>query len=442
MGENQAMIPRYTRPEMGRIWSDEARYQRWLDVELAALDAWEEIGRIPSGTAAACRMSARVDAARIAELDAQVSHETAAFVSQVQETTGDEGRFIHYGLTSYDVVDTAQGLALRAACDVLDFGLHSLVAVLKRSALSHRDTLCMGRSHGIHAEPTTFGAKLAGHAFEFARHCERLHFVRRQVAVGTISGPVGTYASVPPSVEAHVLGALGLAPEPAPTQIVNRDRHAEYLSLLALIGASIDRLATEIRHLARTEVREVEEPFEQGAQKGSSSMPHKRNPWRCERLGGLARLLRGYASAGLESVTTWHERDIAQSSVERVALPDASCVCDFAIAEMTDIIERLVVYPDRMRQNLDASHGLVFSQHVLLALIDAGMSRDDAYRIVQGAAMRAWDENRSYLEVLKEDTEASEFLSAPRLDEIFDVGRFLENLGVVFDRLSAMQDAP
>ncbi len=432
------MIPRYTRPEMGRRWSDQARYQRWLDVELAALDAWEAIGRIPVGTAAACRLSARVNAERSGELDAQVQHETAAFVSQVQETCGDEGRFIHYGLTSYDVVDTAQGIALRDACDLLDAGLHGLVAVLKRMALEHRDTVCMGRSHGIHAEPTTFGAKLAGNAFEFARHVERLHFVRQQVAVGTISGPVGTYASVPPEVEAHVLAAVGLAPEPAPTQIVNRDRHAEYLSLLALVGASIERLATEIRHLARTEVREVEEPFEAGAQKGSSSMPHKRNPWRSERLAGLARLLRGYAQAGLESVTTWHDRDIAQSSVERVALVDASCVCDFAVAEITDITDRLVVYPDRMRRNMDASRGLYFSQHVLLALIEAGLRRDDAYRIVQGAAMRAWDEDRPYLEVLKEDSEASEFLPGPQLDAIFDERRFLENIAVVFDRLEAL----
>jgi adenylosuccinate lyase len=424
---------------VGRLWSDQARYERWLEVELAALDAWESAGRIPIGTAAACRATARVDAARIAELDEQVQHETAAFVSQVQETCGDEGRFIHYGLTSYDVVDTAQGIAMREACDLLDGGLHTLVAVLKHTALEHRDTLCMGRSHGIHAEPTTFGAKIAGHAFEFARHTERLHFVRQQVAVGTISGPVGTYASVPPEVEAQVLAAVGLAPEPAPTQIVNRDRHAEYLSLLALIGASIERLATEIRHLARTEVREVEEPFEAGAQKGSSSMPHKRNPWRSERLAGFARLLRGYAQTGLESVTTWHERDIAQSSVERVALVDASCLCDFGLAEITDIVGRLVVYPERMLQNMEASRGLYFSQHVLLALIESGLARDDAYRIVQAAAMRAWDDSRPYLEVLKEDSEASEFLPGPRLDAIFDDRLFLENLGVVFERLEALE---
>jgi adenylosuccinate lyase len=367
-----------------------------------------------------------------------VSHETAAFVSQVQETCGDEGRYIHYGLTSYDVVDTAQGLAMREACDVIDGDLHAIVAALKGRALEHRDTICMGRSHGIHAEPTSFGAKLAGFAFEFARHAERMHSVRRQVAVGTVSGPVGSYASVPPSVEAHVLAAVGLAPEPAPTQITNRDRHAEYLNTLALIGASIERLSTEIRHLARTEVREAEEPFEEGAQKGSSSMPHKRNPWRSERLAGLSRLLRGYAVAGLESVMTWHERDIAQSSVERVALVDASCVCDFALAEITEIVDRLVVYPDRMRANMEASHGLVFSQHVLLALIDAGLSRDDAYRIVQSAAMRAWEEERSYLEILKEDKQASEALPGPRLDEIFDEGRFLANIGVVFDRLQAL----
>jgi adenylosuccinate lyase len=430
------MIPRYTRDEMGSLWSDEARYQRWLDVELAALDAWESIGKVPAGTAEACRRDARVDAVRIAELDAQVSHETAAFVSQVQETCSDEGRYIHYGLTSYDVVDTAQGIAMREALQLVDNQLHALIAALKRRALEHRDTICMGRSHGIHAEPTTFGAKLAGYAFEFLRHNARLHPTQYRVASGTMSGPVGSYASVPPEVEAKALEALGLVPEPAPTQIVNRDRHAEYLVLLAEIGASIERLAIEIRHLARTEVREAEEPFEQGLQKGSSSMPHKRNPWRCERLSGLARLLRGYAQAGLESVQTWHERDIAQSSVERVALPDASCVCDFALAEITEIVDGLVVYPDRMRKNMEASHGLVFSQTLLLALIDAGMSRDEAYRIVQESAMRSWDEDRSYLEVLKENSRVTE---AVDLDEIFDERRFLANIGVVFERLEALE---
>jgi adenylosuccinate lyase len=430
------VIPRYTRPEMGRLWSDDARFERWLDVELAALEAWEALGRVPDGTAAACRSSARTDAARIAELDAQVSHETAAFVSQVQETCGPEGRYIHYGLTSYDVVDTAQGIAMRDALDLLDGQLHVLIGALKRTALEHRNTICMGRSHGIHAEPTTFGAKLAGYVWEFVRHNARLHAVHARVSVGTISGPVGTYASVPPEVEERTLTALGLAPEPAPTQIVNRDRHAEYLSFLALLGASIERLAIEIRHLARTEVREVEEPFEQGAQKGSSSMPHKRNPWRSERLSGLARLLRGYAQSGLESVQTWHERDIAQSSVERVALADASCVADFALAEITEIVEGLVVYPERMRTNMELSHGLYFSQPLLLALIDAGLSRDEAYRIVQGAAMRAWDESRPYIEVLKEDGRVTELVD---LDGLFDERLFVENLGVVFERLEALE---
>ncbi len=430
------MIPRYTRPQMGRLWSDEARYERWLAVELAALEAWEKVGNVPLGTAAACRATARTDAARIAELDAQVSHETAAFVSQVQETCGPEGRYIHYGLTSYDVVDTAQGIAMREALQLIDDQLHVLIRVLKSRALEHRDTLCMGRSHGIHAEPTTFGAKLAGYVWEFVRHNARLHAVQHRVAVGTVSGPVGTYASVPPSVEADTLEVLGLAPEPAPTQIVNRDRHAEYLSFLALLGASIERLAIEIRHLARTEVREAEEPFEQGAQKGSSSMPHKRNPWRSERLSGLARLLRGYAQSGLESVQTWHERDIAQSSVERVALTDASCVADFALAEITQIVEGLVVYPDRMRANMDASHGLYFSQPLLLALIDAGMSRDEAYRIVQGAAMRAWDESRPYIELLKEDGRVTDVVD---LDGLFDERRFTERLGVIFERLESLE---
>lgn len=430
------MIPRYTRPEMGALWSDQARYERWLAVELAALDAWETEGQIPKGTAAACRRDAKVDAARIAELDAQVQHETAAFVSQVQETCGEEGRYIHYGLTSYDVVDTAQGIAMRDALQLIDDQLHALIASLKTQALTYRDTICMGRTHGIHGEPITFGAKLAGYVFEFVRHNARLHAVQQRVAVGTMSGPVGSYASVPPTVEEHAMAELGLAFEPAPTQITNRDRHGEYLSFLALLGSSIERLAIEIRHLARTEVREVEEPFERGAQKGSSSMPHKRNPWRSERLSGLARLLRGYASAGLESVQTWHERDIAQSSVERVALPDASCIADFALAEISDIVDRLVVYPDRMRANLDLSYGLYFSQHVLLALIDAGLSRDEAYRIVQEAAMRSWDEARSYLEVLKENSRVTETID---LDAVFDERTFTKNLDVVFERLQTVE---
>jgi len=429
------MIPRYTREEMGRLWSDQARFERWLAVELAALEAWEAVGAIPHGTADACRRDARVDVDRIAELDKQVSHETAAFVSQVQETCGVQGRFVHYGLTSYDVVDTAQGMAMRDALGLIDDGLVSLVAVLKRRALEHRDTMCMGRSHGIHAEPTTFGAKLAGYAFEFARHHERLLPVIGRVAVGTVSGPIGSYASVPPAVEEHVLRALDLSCEPAPTQITNRDRHAEYVSLLALIGSSIERLAIEVRHLARTEVREVEEPFEQGAQKGSSSMPHKRNPWRCERLSGFARLLRGYAQSAMESVQTWHERDISQSSVERVALADASMLCDFALAEITKIVDGLVVYPERMRANMDLSHGLYFSQHVLLALISAGLSRDEAYRIVQSSAMRSWDESRPYLEILKEDERVTATID---LGEVFDDRKLLENIGVVFERLEAL----
>ena len=423
---------------MGVLFTDATRYARWLDVELAALDAWEEHGRVPAGTAAACRAQARVDVDRVHELDAEVHHETAAFVQQIQETCGIEGRFVHFGLTSYDVVDTAAALVLRDACDILDRDLVELVRVLKSRALEFRDAICMGRTHGIHAEPTTFGAKLAGYAFEFARHHERLHDVRDQLCVGTVSGPVGTYASVPPEVEAATLARLGLSPEPAPTQIVARDRHASYLALLALIGASVERLAVELRHLARTEVREVEEPFERGTQKGSSSMPHKRNPWRLERLSGLARLLRGYAHTGWENLPSWHERDMSQSSAERVALPDASCVCDFALAEITEIVSQMAVRPDRMRANMERSFGLHVSQHVLLALVETGMARDDAYRIVQEAAMRAWDEERSYLEVLKEDPRAAQALPGPALDDLFAEERFLANLHVVFERLDAL----
>ncbi|HVE90757.1 MAG TPA: adenylosuccinate lyase [Actinomycetota bacterium] len=429
------MIARYTRPEMGRLWSDGERLRRWLDVEVAALEAWERVGKVPVGTADAVRSSARIDPERIAEIEAEVHHDVVAFVSQVAETCGEHGRWIHFGLTSYDVVDTAQGMALRDSCDLMLAGVTGLASVLRRRALEFRDAVCMGRTHGIHAEPTTFGAKLAGHAFEFARHRERLAEVRRRIAVGKMAGPVGNYGSVPPGVEADVLSLLGLRPEDAPSQIVTRDRHAEYLAALAGIGSSIERLAVEIRHLARTEVREAEEPFTKGAQKGSSSMPHKRNPWRCERLSGLARLLRGYAHAGWENVATWHERDMSQSSVERVALADASCVCDFALADITRIVDGMPVYPERMRANMALSFGLFYSQHVLLALIESGMERDDAYRIVQSAAMTSWEEERPYLEVLKEDPRATE---AVDLDAVFDESRFLSRLDVVFDRLESL----
>lgn len=433
------MIPRYTRPEMGRLWSDDARLERWLAVEIAALQAWEKVGRIPSGAAEMVRKRAWIDPHRIAEIESEVNHDVVAFVSQVAETAGEHGRWIHFGLTSYDVVDTAQGMALRDACDLLDGGLRGLARVLKGKALEFRDAVCMGRSHGIHAEPTTFGAKLAGHAFELARHLDRLHQVRARVGAGKLAGPVGTYASVPPDVEADVLQRLGLAAEDAPTQIVARDRHAEYLSALAGIGASCERLAIEIRHLARTELREAEEPFAEGEQKGSSSMPHKRNPWRSERISGLARLLRGYAHVGWENVPSWHERDMSQSSAERVALPDASMVCDFALAELTDIVSRLRVYPERMRRNIQASHGLWASQHVLLALVDAGMSRDDAYRVVQAAAMRSWESERPFRETLAEDARVEQVLAGGTLDELFDLGRSLRGLDIVFERLEGLE---
>jgi adenylosuccinate lyase len=420
---------------MGRLWSDDARLLRWLEVEIAALEAWERAGRVPSGSSASVRESVRIDPARIAEIEAEVNHDVVAFVSQIQETAGAAGRYIHFGLTSYDVVDTAQGMALARSCDLLLAGLRELVEGVRLRALEHRVTVCMGRTHGIHAEPTTFGAKLAGYAFELHRHLVRLGSARDRVAVGKLAGPVGTYASVPASVEAEVLSRLGLSPEDAPTQIVARDRHAEYLSELAGIGSAIERLAVEIRHLARTEVREAEEPFDEDAQKGSSSMPHKRNPWRCERISGHARLLRAYAQVGFENIASWHERDMSQSSAERVALADASALCDFDIAEMTDIVSRMRVYPERMRRNMEASHGLVYSQHVLLALVDGGLPRDEAYRIVQAAAMRAWEEERPFIELLKE----AGVIDSELLDALFDERRMLAGLSVVFERLEALR---
>lgn len=419
---------------MGRIWSGEARYERWLAVEIAATRAWETTGKIPAGTALKITQT-KIDGKRIDEIEKEVNHDVVAFVSSIAEQCGDAGRWVHYGLTSYDVVDTAQGLALRDSCELLLNGLGELTRATKRRALEFKDAICMGRSHGIHAEPTTFGAKLAGYAFEFARQIGRLEQVSSEIATGKLAGPVGNYASVPATVEAAVLKELSLTAEDAPTQIVARDRHAAYLSTLAGIATSIERLATEIRHLARTEVREAEEPFTKGAQKGSSSMPHKRNPWRCERLSGLARLVRGYAHAGWENVVSWHERDMSQSSAERVALADASILADFAIAEMTEIVSKMPVYPERMKSNMEKSFGLHVSQALLLALVEAGESRDDAYRIVQRAAMKAWDEERPYREILKEDSRVTELVD---LDQVFDDQRYLSGLDTVFLRLVAL----
>ncbi len=438
------MIPRYSLPEMAAVFADETRFGLWLEIELLAVEAWSELGVVPAAHAAACRARApRVDAAfvaRVAEREAVTDHDVAAFVDVVQESIGPpEGSWIHYGLTSSDVVDTALSATLVRAADLLLEAVGDLVSVTKRRAYEFAEVPIAGRTHGMHAEPTTFGTKLALACLQADRDRTRLRRARESVAVGKLSGAVGTYANIEPAVEAYVCSALGLQPVPA-TQVIARDRHAEYLYACAALGTTVESLATEIRLLQRTEVGEVEEPFGAG-QKGSSSMPHKRNPITAERLVGLARVLRGYLVAGLEDVALWQERDISHSSVERIVLPDASLVAYYAARRMTRLIDGLVVHQDRMRENLlEGSFGLVFSQPVLLALIGSGLTRDGAYRIVQRDARTAQEERRSFRAVLDADPEVAAALggaeqAAKSLDEAFDLGRSLAQVRRTFDAL-------
>lgn len=428
------MIPRYSRPEMAAIWTDEAKYRRWLDVEIAACEAWAELGQIPREAAEKIRRDAKFDVAKINEYLAITHHDVTAFLRSVADSLGEEGRYVHFGLTSSDVWDTATALQLRDASDILLADIDALLAVLERQARAHRDTLCVGRTHGVHAEPTTFGLKLAVWVDEMRRNRARLVAAREAVAVGAISGTVGTHASVPPKVEELVCAKLGLGIEAASTQVIQRDRHAQFVTTLAIIGASLEKFATEIRALQRTEVREAEEPFDEG-QTGSSAMPHKRNPELCERITGLARVLRGYAVTAMENVALWHERDISHSSTERIVFPDATLVLDYMLNLFTGIMDRLRVYPEHMRENLERSYGLVFSQRVLLALIETGLSRQDAYAIVQRNAMRAWNERVPFLDLLLADPEVTSRISEAELRGLFDYGYYLKNIGATFERL-------
>ena len=386
-------IPRYALPEMSALWSDEARLVHWLEIEILAVEAWARLGVVPDDDARIVRERASFDLERVNELERVTKHDVAAFVQDVGASVGEAGRWVHFGLTSSDVLDTGLALQLRDAADLLLVRLERLLRVTVDLAMRHRSTVMAGRTHGVVAEPTSFGHKVALWAFELDRDRERLRRARETVAVGAISGAVGTYAQVDPRVEEQVCAELGLRPAEASNQIVARDRHAELMSALAITASTLDAIATEIRHLARTEVREVQEPFSEG-QKGSSAMPHKRNPVRCERITGLARVLRGNLQVALENAVLWHERDISHSSAERVILPDSTMALDFMLAETTEVLEGLHVFPERMRENLDVGGGIVFSQNVLLALVDAGMSRDDAYAIVQRAAASAWDQGR------------------------------------------------
>jgi adenylosuccinate lyase len=431
------VIPRYTRPEMGAVWSDEAKYARWLAVELAVCDAYARRGVIPAEAVARIRSRARVDPARIEAIETRVRHDVIAFLTNLEEAIGPDSRFVHLGLTSSDVVDTALALQLVEAADRLLAGLDRLREVLRGLALRHRDTVIVGRTHGIHAEPTTFGLKVAGWFTEAGRNRERLVRARETVRVGKISGAVGNFAHVDPEVEAEVCRALGLEPAPVSTQIVQRDRHAEFVTACAIVGGSLERIATEIRSLQRTEILELEEPFTEG-QKGSSAMPHKRNPVSSEQVSGLARVLRANAGAALENEALWHERDISHSSVERVILPDSAILLDYLLAQMTRILEGLVVDAERMRENLDRSYGLIYSQRVLLALTDAGLPRQVAYEIVQRGAMRAWRERRAFLECLQDDAEVTGRLTPEALKACFDPAWYLRHVDTVFRRIGLL----
>jgi adenylosuccinate lyase len=431
------VIPRYDVPEVSAVWSDRVRMSHWLEIELLAVEAWAELGQLPAEDARACRERASFTVEAVLEREAVTRHDVAAFVDVVAASIGPEGRWIHFGMTSSDVLDTGFALQLRDAADVLLADLERLLGVVKRRALEHRDTVCIGRSHGVHAEPTSFGHKLAVFAFQLDRDRARLRRAREAVSVGAISGVVGSYASVDPRIEESVCARLGLRPAEASTQVIQRDRHAEYMAALAVCASTLDALATELRHLARTEVREVQEPFAAG-QKGSSAMPHKRNPVVCERVSGLARVIRGHALTALEDIALWHERDISHSSAERIVFPDATGLLAFMLRDLTRVVDGLVVFPERMRENALALGGIAFSQSVLLALVDAGLAREDAYRIVQRAAAEAWDEGASFRDAIAADPEVTALLDAAALDALFDPARFLANLGGVFDRLEKL----
>jgi adenylosuccinate lyase len=429
------MIGRYTLPEMGTLWTDQARFEHMLRVELAALRAVERHGLVPAGTTHAVESKAKVDVGRIAELEQTTDHDVIAFVSQVAEACGPEGRFIHFGLTSSDVVDTAMALQCRAAADLIDAALAGLVEILTVKAREHAATVMMGRTHSVHAEPITFGLKLASWAFELNRGRRRIAAAADDIAVGKLSGAVGTYSQLGPEIEAEVMAELGLGIEPAATQVVARDRHAAFVTAIAVCGGSIERAATEVRNLQHTEIGEVQEPFRAG-QKGSSAMPHKRNPITSERLAGLARLLRGYAGAALEDEALWHERDISHSSVERVALPGATTLLHYMAVRFGRIVEGLVVRPERMRENLERGLGLFASSRLLTALVEqGGLAREDAYAIVQRAALRAADERRQLRELIEADESVTSRLSAGQIAACFDIDHLLRNVETIIARL-------
>jgi len=428
------MIPRYTRPAMGAIWTEEAKLARWLEIEILACEAQAALGRIPAAAARTIRAKARFDAARIAEIEATTDHDVIAFLTNVAEYVGEPSRYIHLGMTSSDILDTGLALAMREAGAILLADIDALAAVLARRAVEFKRTPCIGRSHGIHAEPTTFGLKLLLWLAEMRRNRVRLEAAIAGISVGQISGAVGTFAHLDPQVEEYVCAKLGLAPAPVSTQVLQRDRHAEYLCTLAVIASSLDKMATELRNLQRTDILEVEEPFAKG-QKGSSAMPHKRNPITSERVSGLARILRGHAVAALENVALWHERDITHSSVERVIIPDATILLDYMFAKFTRVVDGLLVYPERMRANIERTQGLIFSQVLLLALAETSASREAAYALVQEAAMGIWASDRQFLDAVLANEGIVKALGEARVRACFDLDHQLRNVDAIFARV-------
>jgi len=428
------MIPRYTRPEMGRLWEQENRYQKWLDVEVAVCEAWAELGEIPKPTLKTIQQKADFDVLRIDEIEKTVKHDVIAFLTSVSEFVGPESRFVHKGLTSSDVVDTALSLLMREAADIIIKDLKDLMKVLKDQAFKYKDVPCMGRSHGIHAEPMTFGMKFALWYEDAKRSLKRIETAKKVISVGKISGAVGTFSNLPPELEDIVCKKLRLAPEPVATQVVQRDRHAEYMTALALIAASVEKISIEIRHLQRTEVLEAEEPFTIG-QKGSSAMPHKRNPIGSENLTGLARIVRSNAIAAIEDIALWHERDISHSSVERVIIPDSTILVDYMLNRLKGILKDLYVYPERMKANMERSYGLHNSQRIMLALTEKGLTREDAYAIVQKNAMDSWKKGKGFMEILLKDPKTTKHLPTAEIKKIFDLKYYLRNVDFIFQRV-------
>lgn len=428
------MIPRYSRPQMAAIWTEENKYQTWLQVELAALEAMAQHGLVPPEAVAVIKARAAFDVKRIEEIEAETKHDVVAFLTNVAEHVGPEGRYLHYGLTSSDILDTSMALRLRQAADLLLADLDALLRVLRERAHEFKYTVCIGRSHGVHAEPITFGLKFALWYAEMQRQKERLERAREVVSVGKFSGAVGTFAHLPPAVEETACELLGLKPAPLATQVIQRDRYAEYFLTLALIGASVEKIAVEIRHLQRTEVREAEEFFSLG-QKGSSAMPHKRNPILSENLSGLARVLRGNAWAALENVPLWHERDISHSSVERIIAPDSTILLDFMLTRLTNILKKLIVYPENMQRNLKLTRGLIFSQKLLLELIRRGLTREEAYWLVQEPAMRAWQEGLDFPSLIKMEPRITQLFTPAELEALFDYQTYLQHIDYLYQRV-------